>query len=213
MISKRVKDIQSQINSFVSREVTLVAVSKMKDSSMVKEAIRAGIEEIGENYVEEAIEKFSKINLKVKKHFIGKIQSNKVKKLVRNFDLIQSVCRMKVAKLIDKESKKIGKIMPILVQVNVSRTKEKSGLLVEDVEEFLRKISLFKNIKVLGLMCIGISGSRKEFKEMKKLFDYLNKKGFSLKVLSMGMTDDFLMAIEEGSTMVRVGRGIFGERT
>lgn len=208
-ILDNLEEIRGDINRITERKVILVIVTKNRSVLEVNELVDFGVGDIGEDRVGEALGKFSELNREVKKHFIGVIQSNKVREIVKNFDLIQSVGRLKVARLIDKCAGDIGKVMPILVQVNISFEDSKSGVLPEDVENFLEEISCLKNIRVIGLMSIGSIGCREEFRDMKILFDKLNRKGFFISILSMGMSEDFKMAIEEGSNMVRVGRRIF----
>ncbi len=211
-ISGNLENIRKEMRKLINKEVILVAVTKKRKAIWVNKLFEFGVKNIAENYVGEALEKFSFLNYPFKKHFIGPIQSNKVKKIVRNFDLIQSVDRIKIAKLIDSEAEKIGKIMPILIQVNISGEKTKSGVSAEKLGEFILEISWFKNIKVIGLMSIGSKKKVQEFRMMKSLFDDLKEKGFLMKILSMGMSEDYLEAIKEGSNMVRLGRKIFDER-
>jgi len=186
--------------------VRLVAVTKTFPVETIIKCIDAGIKEIGENYVQEAENKFAIIGNKVKWHMIGHLQRNKVKKAVKIFDMIQTVDSYKIAEKINEECLKIGKIMPVLVQVNVSG--DKFGIDPEEVHIFLKELSTFENIRVKGLMCIAsFSKPRDDFRRMKSIFD---KAG--LEILSMGMSDDYRIAIEEGSNMVRIGRALFGER-
>ncbi|MBT6690597.1 YggS family pyridoxal phosphate-dependent enzyme [archaeon] len=208
MVSK-ILDNLTRIKQSIGSEVILVAVTKRRSVAEINELIGFGVGDIGENQVGEALGKFGEFDGKVKKHFIGTIQSNKVRSIVENFDLIQSVDRLKVARLIDRFAGEVGKVMPVLVQVNISLEESKSGVLPGEVEDFISEISVLKNVRVIGLMCIGSRGRRDEFGKMKVLFDELREKGFSMKILSMGMSGDFEMAIEEGSNMVRVGSRIF----
>lgn len=205
-----IKDNYDRIRKEIGN-VRLIAVSKTKTIEEIKEAISAGVTDIGESYIQEAEPKMKALD-GVRKHFIGHIQSNKVKKIVELFDFIQSVDRIKIAKLIDNEASKANKKMPILIQVNISGEKSKSGIKPEELDEFLIECKMMKNIEVCGLMTIGPLTdddiqTRDAFRQMKGLSD---KSG--LNILSMGMTDDYMIAIEQGSNMVRIGTGLFGKR-
>ncbi len=207
-----IKDNIDMIRKELDANVTLVAVSKTKPVSMITEAIEGGITDIGENYLQEAEEKFVELNNGVKKHFIGHIQSNKIKKIVELFDVIQSVDRLKVLSIINKEAEAINKVMPIMIEVNISGEKNKSGIKPEELDDFILECDKLGNVELVGLMTIGPLSdddeiSRDAFRRMYKLFD-----GRGLKYLSMGMTHDYKIAVEEGSNMIRVGTGIFGER-
>ncbi|WP_129596385.1 YggS family pyridoxal phosphate-dependent enzyme [Anaerophilus nitritogenes] len=200
-------------------EVTLIAVTKTVDSSKVNEAIAQGIEDIGENKVQEIINKCEKVS-PVSFHMIGHLQTNKVKYIIDKVKLIHSLDRISLAKEIDKRAKQHNKIMDVLIQINVAKEDTKFGMYQEDVYDFLEKIKCFENIKVKGLMTIAPYEEdpeevRKYFKELKKIFEEIKTKAFShveMKYLSMGMTNDFQIAIEEGANIIRVGTGIFGER-
>lgn len=207
MISENAKNIINSIPSIVR----VIAVTKKRDVENINELIKLGIKEIAENYLSEAEKKFPKIHEDIVKHFIGPIQSNKVEGIVENFDFIQSVDRLKIANLIDKYSKRKGVVMPILIQINISGEETKSGIEKDEIENFLIEMDNLENIDVQGLMCIGTSGNIEEFKEMKELFDFLNKKGHNLKILSMGMSEDYVEAISQGSNMIRIGRKFFEE--
>lgn len=195
----------------IPSNVKLIAVTKTRAVEEIKEAIRAGITCIGENRVQEAEEKFPYLP-KVEKHMIGNLQTNKVKLAVEIFDVIQSVDSLKLAKEIDKRCEAIGKVMPVLIEVNIGEEANKHGIRLENVKSFVKEISQFENIIIQGLMCVAPLVNPKEarpyFKKMKQLFDSIN----GLKWLSMGMSNDYKIAIEEGSNMVRIGTAIFGER-
>jgi PLP dependent protein len=203
-----------QILSWLPGYVELVAAVKGRAVAEVLEAIEAGVKIIGENYIQDAEEKFASIGSKVKWHFIGHLQKNKVKKAVRIFDLIEAVDSIEIAREIDKACASINKVMPILIEINSGREKNKSGVLPEKVEDLIKDISGFLNIKVLGLMTMGpISGNpedyRPYFKETKKLFDKI-RINHDIKYLSMGMSDSYHIAIQEGANIVRIGTSIFG---
>jgi len=205
MIKENIDKLQIQ------SDVKLIAVTKTRTVEEIKQAIKAGIACIGENRVQEAEEKFPLLP-NVEKHMIGSLQTNKVKLAVKLFDMIQSVDSLKLAKEIDKRCKAINKVMPILVEINIGDEASKHGIKPEDVEGFVKEISKLKNIKVYGLMCVAPlvnpEEARPYFKQMKRLFDSIG----NMKWLSMGMSNDYKIAIEEGSNMIRIGTAIFGER-
>ncbi|MFH1074153.1 MAG: YggS family pyridoxal phosphate-dependent enzyme [Candidatus Firestonebacteria bacterium] len=200
--------------------ITLVAVTKTVGAPRVNEALALGLTDIGENRIQEAKIKFPEL-LKEKAvfHMIGHLQSNKVKDAVRLFDIIHSVDSLGLAAAIDKESFKSGNIMPCLIEINIGSEISKTGLKYEEVNVFLKEAVKYKNIRFEGLMTVApIAVSSEEvrpfFKKMKILFDELKQttEGSSFKHLSMGMSQDFEVAIEEGATMVRVGSALFGSR-
>jgi len=210
-IKENIKRIRKEIPG-----VRIVGVTKKKSTEYIVEAIDAGIVDIGENYVQEAEEKFSEVDRKFVKHFIGHIQSNKVKKIVELFDFIQSVDRLKIVRLIDEEAKKIKKKVSVLVEVNISGEESKSGIDPMELDDFLKYCGKYDNVLVKGLMTIGPSGNdddlnKKKFLEMKNLYDNV-KDRYGLSCLSMGMTGDYKVAVSCGSNMVRIGTGIFGKR-
>jgi pyridoxal phosphate enzyme (YggS family) len=201
-------------------DVILVAAVKGKKSQELVEAVNAGVSVIGENYLQEAEEHFRIIGDKVKWHFIGHLQLNKVKKAVQIFDMIETVDSFKLAKEIDKRCKEIEKIIPVLIEINSAKEPQKFGVLPEDAERLIREISFFENIKIQGLMTMGPNLSDPEklrpyFKLTKDLFEEirtLNLNNVEMKYLSMGMTDSYKIAIEEGANIVRIGTKIFGRR-
>ncbi len=209
MDEKNIKRLRVEL-----KNTALVAVSKTKSVDEIKQAIDAGVKIIGENRIQEAAKKYKKVKdffdeKKVKFHFIGHLQTNKVKNAVKMFDLIQTVDSVKLAKEIDKRSEQINKIQEVLVEVNIGREAQKSGVMPEDTIKFLKEFKELYNIKVRGLMCIPPLGKdpRPYFKYMKEIFNESK-----LEILSMGMSNDYKIAIEEGSNMVRIGTLIFGER-
>ncbi len=191
-------------------DITLVCVTKKAEIEQIKEAIACGITDIGENRIQNAVEKYNLLRSPALKwHLIGHLQTNKVKKAVEVFSLIHSVDSFHLAEAISKEAARINKTQDILIQVNTSEEQSKFGIKPEQAIDLFNKIVLLNNIKVLGLMTLGpLQGgqeaARQCFRTLKKLFDELN-----LKVLSMGMSGDYQAAIEEGSTMVRIGSAIF----
>jgi len=218
-IRKNIKVIQSEIQKITSQPVKLVAVTKNRTIKEIHEAIEAGITDIGENRIQEAKEKLPKLPKTITKHFIGRLQSNKVREAVRLFDVIQSVDSLKLAQKIDKECEKIGKIMPILIQVNTSDEPQKGGVPIGNASNLIKEASELKNIQIHGLMTLAVHSAdenkvRACFRKLKKLFDKIKNSNFefrtsSFEFLSMGMSEDYRIAIEEGANMVRIGSGIF----
>ena len=200
--------------------VQLVAAAKARTAVEIQEAIDAGVEIIGENYIQEAEGVFGVIGRKAMWHFIGHLQKNKVKKAVEIFDMIETVDSAKIAQEINKRCERINKVMPVLIEINSGREEQKFGVLPEDAEGLVRKVSLLPHLKVMGLMTMGpIFGNpedaRPYFVETKKVFDVLKSlclPHVEMKCLSMGMTNSYRIAIEEGANLVRIGTKIFGER-
>jgi pyridoxal phosphate enzyme (YggS family) len=201
-----------------AKEITLVAVTKTVEANRIEEAIAAGINIIGESRVQEAKEKYGKVKSKIIWHLVGHLQRNKAKDAVNIFDLIHSVDSAKLAKEIDKQARKISKVQEILIEVNVSGEQSKYGLNPEEVISFLQEVSVLPNIKVEGLMTMAPLYENPEdcrpcFRKLKDLVEEIKAekiKNVEMTYLSMGMSNDFEVAIEEGSNMVRIGRAIFG---
>jgi pyridoxal phosphate enzyme (YggS family) len=202
--------------------IRLVAVSKTVPTDRVREAIEAGVTNLGENYVQEAREKVNSLtDFAVNWHFIGHLQTNKAKYAVRLFDLIHSVDSLKLARELNKQAQKNEKIQQILIQVNISREETKSGISVDEVLHLVDEISRLENLSIKGLMTMPPYFNQPErvrpfFSALCELRDQIKEKAIpnvSMDELSMGMTGDFEAAIEEDATMVRVGTAIFGERT
>jgi PLP dependent protein len=225
-LSTNIKEIEQKINTKTQslglkpESIKLVAVTKSQALFKINEAIKLGLNCFGENYIKEAKEKFKNLPPNIEKHFIGHLQTNKAKEAVKLFDVIQTVDSFRLAEEINKQSEKIGKIMKILIQINISNDQNKFGVLEDQTQEFIKNISVFKNIKIFGLMTIlkeGLDDTkiREDFRKMKNLFDKiknLNIPNVEMKWLSMGMSDDFEIAIEEGSNMIRIGTKLFGIR-
>lgn len=229
MIDKNILKVKERISSIcykVNRDpnsITIVAVSKGKNIEQIKEVVCAGITNIGENRVQEALIKYNELRTTnydfraVRWHMVGHLQTNKVKETIRIFDLIHSVDSLHLASEINKRSGVINKSQDILIQVNCSYETTKFGLKPNEVVEVIKKLSEFKNIDIKGLMTIAPlvdnpQKTRPYFRMLKDLRDKINELSVvsgQLSVLSMGMTDDFEIAIEEGSNMVRLGRVIF----
>jgi hypothetical protein len=200
--------------------VRLVAAAKTKLPVEVMEAVQAGIRIIGENYVQEAAQAYEVVGKLVQWHFIGHLQKNKVKKAVAIFDMIETVDSLELAAEIDRRSEQIGKIMPVLLELNSGREKQKSGILPEEVVPLAKEIAGLPNIRLMGLMTMGPQAAEPEtyrpyFKTTRKVFEEvksLNIPNVEMKYLSMGMTDSYKVAIEESANMVRLGTLIFGAR-
>lgn len=216
-INKKIKEAALKVNRD-PQEIKLIAVTKTATLEQIKEAINEGVKIIGENKVQEAKGKYQVLTTEVKWHLIGHLQTNKVKYAVEIFDLIHSVDSIKLAKEIDKRSVQFKKTIDVLIEVNISGEETKYGYNPEKVEAFLKEISEFSGIRVRGLMTIAPISKNKEevrpyFRRLRELSERIrdkNIKNIKMDYLSMGMTDDFEIAIEEGANMVRIGRGIFG---
>ncbi|MBR9936298.1 YggS family pyridoxal phosphate-dependent enzyme [Oscillospiraceae bacterium Marseille-Q3528] len=201
-------------------EVTLIAVSKTKPVSMLMEAYDSGIRIFGENKVQEMCDKYEQMPKDIQWHMIGHLQRNKVKYIIDKAALIHSVDSLRLAETIQEEAAKHQVVMPILVEVNVAMEETKFGTSLAEAMELVEQISHFPNIRIEGLMTIAPfvedpEENRKYFRALKKLAVDINNKNIDnvhVRILSMGMTNDYMVAIEEGATMVRVGTGIFGER-
>ena len=200
--------------------VELIAVTKTVDINTINKAIDEGVKSIGENRVQELKRKISDIDKEVNYHMIGHLQSNKVKDIIGEVELIHSLDRMSLAKEINKRSKAQDLITDVLIQVNVAEEKSKFGLKTEEVISFIESIVHMENIRIRGLMTIAPHIEDKEelraiFRELYALKQSISDKNYSevsMKYLSMGMTNDYEIAVEEGANMVRVGRAIFGDR-
>jgi pyridoxal phosphate enzyme (YggS family) len=199
--------------------VQLEAAAKTREPREILEAIDAGVKIIGENYVQEAERAYRETGGKAEWHFIGHLQKNKVKKAVEIFDMIETVDSLELAKEIDKRCGQSGKVMPVLIEINSGREAGKGGVDPEDAETLIREMAGLKHIRVEGLMTMGPAVSnpqeaRRYFRETKELFEKLKAlaiPGVEMKYLSMGMTDSYRVAIEEGANIVRLGSRIFGE--
>ncbi len=202
-------------------DIQLIAVSKRKSVAAIQDGIKSGARHFGENYIQEAVKKIDEIGIEnVCWHFIGHLQSNKAKYAVKYFDYIHTVDTVKLANELNKQAEKIQKIQKIFVQVNIADEKTKSGTEAENTLDLVAKINDLKNVSLHGLMCMPPYFSEPEdariyFRQLVKIKEQILKKKYhnvSMRHLSMGMSNDFKVAIEEGSTMVRVGTAIFGSR-
>ncbi len=225
-LKENIATIKQRITSACQRagrsveEITLVAVTKTVDSDIVNQSIALGICDIAENKPQEIVRKHDLIKGPVNWHMIGHLQSNKVKQIIDRVKLIHSVDRQSVVDEIEKRAAAHHKVIDILVQVNIGAESQKSGVAIADVKALLNYIEACRHIRVLGLMCIAPFMADPEqvrpyFKQMKAIFDEVKAmplQNSKIEILSMGMTDDFEVAIEEGATMIRVGTGLYGAR-
>lgn len=215
-IKKNIKKILREL----PEGVELVAAAKTRTADEIQEAINSGVKIIGENYIQEAEEVIKAIGRNVRWHFIGHLQRNKVKKAIELFDMIETVDSYPLAKEIDKRCRRIGKIMPVLIEVNSGREPQKAGVLPENTLGLIQQISEFEHIKIQGLMTMGPFAGNPEdarpyFVENKKIFKELQSMelpNVTMRYLSMGMTNSYQVAIEEGANIVRIGTKIFGPR-
>ncbi len=216
MIKQNVRRILSQL----PEGVKLVAAAKTRTPEESLEAIAAGVEIIGHNYVQEAERAHQIIGGRARWHFIGHLQKNKVKKAVILFDMIETVDSLEMAREIDIRCARIGKVMPVLIEVNSGREARKNGVLPDEVEGLVRQVSALKHIKVEGLMTMGPLAPQPEdsspyFAATRRLFEEitgLNLPRVEMMYLSMGMSDSYKIALEEGANIVRLGSLIFGPR-
>lgn len=203
-----IKELKKEIG-----KTTLVAVSKTKSNEEIMKAYNMGVKSFGENYVQELVAKMDTLPSDIKWHMIGHLQTNKVKELAkRNIYLIESVDSVKLAKEINKEAIKNNKTINILIEVNIVNDTNKTGCSIDNLDNLINEIKSLSNIKLLGLMAIGPNTEnekliRKYFQEMKVLKDK-----YKLELLSMGMSRDYKIAIEEGANIIRIGTKIFGKR-
>jgi len=225
MITENIKQVWEKIDRKCAeigrnpKEIKLIAVSKNFGTEEINVAFDGGIKDFGENKAQELISKFEVLGNKVTWHFIGHLQSNKVKFAVRSADYIHSVDSLSLANEINKKAEQLGKVQKILLQVKTSEEETKSGIESEDEVFSIAEIcNELKNIELIGLMTIAPFTDNKEeirksFRYLRKLKDDFNQRGFkNIKELSMGMTADYEIAIEEGATMLRIGSAIFGQR-
>lgn len=219
MISRNIRDICMRTGKD-PESITLIAVTKTVDTGRINYAIGCGIQNIGENKVQEVMTKYENIEGNVNWHLIGHLQTNKVKYIIDKVALIHSVDSISLAEEISRRAEKAGLIKDVLVQVNVAEEETKFGIACEDTDSFVKQLSQLSGIRVKGLMTIAPHFENTElvrpvFRQLKEKFDMLAKAGIpnvEMKYLSMGMTNDYMLAIEEGSNMVRIGTGIFGAR-
>lgn len=216
MIEENVRNILAEL----PEGVELVAAAKSRTPEEILRAVRAGVRIIGENYVQEALRCFARVGQQAKWHFIGHLQRNKVKKAIEIFDMIETLDSLDLAEEIDKRCAGKNIRMPVLVEINSGREKQKYGIFPEEAEDFIRDAARFPNLRILGLMTMGPAfGDPEEarpcFIETRKVFEKLKSTripGVEMRYLSMGMTNSYRVAIEEGANIVRIGTKIFGPR-
>lgn len=200
--------------------VRLMAVTKKVDDDRIIEALRAGVEIIGENYVQEAKRKLEKMGKDAEWHLIGRLQTNKAKYAVRLFDMVQSVDRLELARELDRRARAEGRVMKVLIEVNIGGEQTKSGVPLETAVDLVRAVAPLENLSIQGLMTMppwfdDPEEARPFFRALRELRDRISAEKIprvEMRELSMGMTGDFAVAVEEGATILRIGRGIFGER-
>ena len=226
MVNEKYLEVKANIEKSCARvgrkpeEVTLIAVSKTKPIELLREAYEAGARDFGENKVQEILEKGPQMPDDARFHMIGHLQRNKVRQVIGKAVLIHSVDSLRLARQIEEDAVKMGILVPVLLEVNVAREESKFGFFTEEVEAAVREIASLSHISVKGLMTIAPfvenpEENRKVFKELFQLSVDIKSKNIdnvNMSVLSMGMTGDYEVAVEEGATMIRVGTGIFGVR-
>lgn len=226
MIKDNLAKVHENINIAItnskrnSDEVSLISVTKTKPVSMLKEAYDCGERDFGENKVQEIVDKIDQLPSDIRWHMIGHLQTNKVKYIADKVYMIHSLDSYRLAEEINKQAIKCNRVIPVLVEVNIGNEVSKFGVAYEDTISFIGEIANLPGIKVKGLMAIAPyvdnpEENRLHFKRMKQLFVDITQKNIDnieMSILSMGMTGDYMVAIEEGATYVRVGTGIFGER-
>ncbi len=223
-IEVNIKNIQERIGVCAKKsgrsrdDITLIAVSKTVDASLVGQAAKAGIRDFGENRVQEFLKKREVLGNSVNWHIIGPLQSNKVKYILNGVFLLHSLDRLSLAQEIEKQCEKRDTALSALVQVNIAKEPTKSGVFEEDLEELLEGLSVLRRVRVKGLMAIPppalhADDNRRYFVRMYELFRKFKDSFPAFEYLSMGMSDDFEAAIEEGSNMVRIGTAVFGARS
>jgi len=201
--------------------VELVAAAKTRSAAEILEAFDAGVKTIGENYVQEAAEVFPAVGHRARWHFIGHLQTNKAKKALEIFDLVETVDSMALGRELDKRAAAAGKTMEVLVEVNSGREPQKAGVMPDEAAALVRSLAALPRLRVLGLMTMGPfegdpEDSRPYFEETKRVWDAVKAlaiPGVEMRHLSMGMSHSWRVAVEEGATMVRIGTAIFGPRS
>ena len=207
----------SNLKKIINRDTTIIAVSKKKSADLIEKAYENGILNFGENYLQEALAKISILeHLNISWHFIGKIQSNKCKEIAKNFNWVHTVDRYKVAKLLN-DNCPLNKSINVLIQVNIDDEKSKNGISESDIYSLAKKIISLPNLNLKGIMVIPKNTTDSKLTEVsfaktKQIAIELNKNFKGANEISMGMSNDFELAIKNGSTMIRIGTGIFGER-
>ena len=217
----KIKEIILNLELKSNREknsVNLMAVSKMQNTKKIREAFNSGQKDFGENYLQESLVKISELSdLNITWHYIGKVQSNKSKLIAENYDWVHSIDKISTLRKIGDHRKNFKEKINVCIQVNIDNEETKSGINPDDIEKFINEAIDFDGVNVRGLMVIPMHQNEyesqyKTFMRIKNLFDSLVNKGYKLDTLSMGMSSDYSSAIAAGSTIVRIGTSIFGER-
>jgi pyridoxal phosphate enzyme (YggS family) len=222
-ISNRLQAILSSIESAkqlaqADQTVQLLAVSKAQAAAAIREAYAAGQRQFGENYLQEALDKQAQLSdLAILWHFIGPIQSNKTQSIAQHFDWVHSIDRLKIAQRLNDARANNRTPLQVCVQINISNEASKSGVLVADLQATVAAIAKLPNLQLRGLMAIpapsqNLSVQRQQFKQVRQCYDNLLALGYQLDTLSIGMSDDYAVAIEQGATIVRIGSALFGAR-
>ena len=226
-IQKNIADILKNVEASARKvgktlaDITVIAVTKTVDCERAKEAVSAGLNNLGENRVQEFMNKYEKMdNSDISWHIIGHLQTNKVKYIINKVKLIHSLDSVALAEEIDKRSGQRGVVTEVLIELNIGEEESKFGIKNYELIDFIKSVENFENIKISGLMTVAPYMENKEevrwvFKEMKRLYDLvsdMNFKNVKMKYLSMGMTNDYDVAIEEGSNVIRIGTAVFGSR-
>jgi len=227
LVSENLSRVKERINSTAvssgrdPHDITLIVISKTRTADIVSMAIDCGVRHFGENKIQEAVPKINDLNKQhsdLTWHMVGHLQTNKAKIAVVNFDMIQSADSIKLARKISGIAQQMQKNVDILIEVNISGEESKYGINPDDVEQINGEIASLPNINIRGLMTIGpltteVADIRSAFRRMRRIFEsLLARQNNVFNILSMGMTDDYEIAIQEGSTMIRLGRAIFGPR-
>lgn len=219
----RVEEVARRCEEVLRRvpdHVTVLAAAKGRSPEEVRAAVRAGIAHVGENYVQEAAAKRALVPEPATWHMIGHLQRNKAGKALRVFDWLQTLDSLRLAERLEGLLAREGRVLPVLVQVNIGREPQKAGVMPEELPDFLRELARFPHLRVRGLMAIPPAprvpeDSRPFFRAMRRLFEELSREGIphvGMEVLSMGMSADWEIAVEEGATMIRLGTALFGPR-
>ena len=217
------QNILSRINSDIERKsidktVRLIIVSKSQPISSIRELIKSGYHIYGENYLDEAIKKIEEIdNNNLEWHFIGRIQSNKIKKIAKYFNWVQTISSEKHARLLNEECQKLEKKLNICVQINIDNEESKAGIMINEIDEFLNNISRYEYLSLRGIMAIpsklnALKENVNSYNILKLKYDKLSNKYENIDTLSLGMSNDYKLALSKGSNMIRIGSLIFGER-
>ena len=202
----------------IDKTTKLIIVSKSQPISSIRELIKSGYHIYGENYLDEAIKKIEEIDdNNLEWHFIGRIQSNKIKKIVKNFNWVQTVSSEKHARLLNQECQKLEKKLNICVQINIDNEESKAGIMINEIDEFLNNISKYEYLSLRGIMAIpsklnALKENVNSYNILKLKYDKLSNKYKNIDTLSLGMSNDYKLALSKGSNMIRIGSLIFGER-